>query len=178
MRLGLCCLVLGENSSEFKSTTVTWAKKNHEKIYDKLNSIYIHNLNELCNVLNYCINNKIYHYRISSSLFPLADLEPYSDFFFDFTHNKNNFNIARDTITKYLNLGGRLSTHPSQFCIITNPSKSVSACSLKNLEMHGTMFDCLGIPRDYRYPINIHLDRKSTRLNSSHEWISRMPSSA
>ena len=27
------------------------------------------------------------------------------------------------------------------------------------------------------YP-SIHLDRKSTRLNSSHEWISRMPSSA
>ena len=25
---------------------------------------------------------------------------------------------------------------------------------------------------------NAHLDRKSTRLNSSHEWISRMPSSA
>ena len=25
---------------------------------------------------------------------------------------------------------------------------------------------------------NIKLDRKSTRLNSSHEWISRMPSSA
>ena len=24
----------------------------------------------------------------------------------------------------------------------------------------------------------VHLDRKSTRLNSSHEWISRMPSSA
>ena len=24
----------------------------------------------------------------------------------------------------------------------------------------------------------LHLDRKSTRLNSSHEWISRMPSSA
>ena len=23
-----------------------------------------------------------------------------------------------------------------------------------------------------------HIDRKSTRLNSSHEWISRMPSSA
>ena len=26
--------------------------------------------------------------------------------------------------------------------------------------------------------IIIHADRKSTRLNSSHEWISRMPSSA
>ena len=29
------------------------------------------------------------------------------------------------------------------------------------------------------YPINLHgLDRKSTRLNSSHEFVSRMPSSA
>ena len=27
-------------------------------------------------------------------------------------------------------------------------------------------------------PRKIYLDRKSTRLNSSHEWISRMPSSA
>ena len=26
--------------------------------------------------------------------------------------------------------------------------------------------------------INAEADRKSTRLNSSHEWISRMPSSA
>ena len=26
--------------------------------------------------------------------------------------------------------------------------------------------------------IELRLDRKSTRLNSSHEWISRMPSSA
>ena len=27
-------------------------------------------------------------------------------------------------------------------------------------------------------PMAVHPDRKSTRLNSSHEWISRMPSSA
>ena len=26
--------------------------------------------------------------------------------------------------------------------------------------------------------IGLNIDRKSTRLNSSHEWISRMPSSA
>ena len=32
---------------------------------------------------------------------------------------------------------------------------------------------CLGVTIGYH-----RLDRKSTRLNSSHEWISRMPSSA
>ena len=38
-----------------------------------------------------------------------------------------------------------------------------------------------GAPMDSVIPIQIFLctqDRKSTRLNSSHEWISRMPSSA
>ena len=29
-----------------------------------------------------------------------------------------------------------------------------------------------------RAAVEAHRDRKSTRLNSSHEWISRMPSSA
>ena len=33
-------------------------------------------------------------------------------------------------------------------------------------------------PINLGYPINTFEDRKSTRLNSSHEWISRMPSSA
>ena len=31
---------------------------------------------------------------------------------------------------------------------------------------------------EYKEKIFLDLDRKSTRLNSSHEWISRMPSSA
>ena len=38
-----------------------------------------------------------------------------------------------------------------------------------------------GCVRDFlrgEKPVDIDLDRKSTRLNSSHEWISRMPSSA
>ena len=34
------------------------------------------------------------------------------------------------------------------------------------------------VPRGYALVVGISKDRKSTRLNSSHEWISRMPSSA
>ena len=50
----------------------------------------------------------------------------------------------------------------------------------------GTMayleFEAMGVPRvkterSVAY-IDHNTDRKSTRLNSSHEWISRMPSSA
>ena len=35
-----------------------------------------------------------------------------------------------------------------------------------------------GVPHPPGYPVWTILDRKSTRLNSSHEWISRIPSSA
>jgi UV DNA damage endonuclease len=157
MRLGLCCLLLGSISSEFKSTTVTWAKKNNDKIYNKLKNIYDHNLNELCKVVDYCINNNIWHYRISSSLFPLADLEPYSNFFNDYTNNKKNWEIASIKINEYITAGGRFSMHPSQFCIITNADKKITNSSLANLEMHADIMSNLGIPETYQYPINIHL---------------------
>ena len=44
-----------------------------------------------------------------------------------------------------------------------------------------TMMDLEGVRqifRENRIDAVIHLDRKSTRLNSSHEFVSRMPSSA
>ena len=39
-------------------------------------------------------------------------------------------------------------------------------------------FNIYGPKTNGKWPTPISLDRKSTRLNSSHEWISRMPSSA
>lgn len=157
MRLGLCCLLLGDVKSEFKSTTVTWAKKNKDKIISKLENIYKHNLNELNKVIDYCINNNIWHYRISSSLFPLADLEPYSDYFQDFNYKKEYWNSSRGKITEYISKGGRLSMHPSQFCIITNSCNKISSSSISNLELHGDIMSNLGIPETFQYPINIHL---------------------
>ena len=45
-------------------------------------------------------------------------------------------------------------------------SQYVALLNAKAVGQHGTSFTI------------VNLDRKSTRLNSSHEWISRMPSSA
>ena len=55
-------------------------------------------------------------------------------------------------------------------------------------KVNAEFFDELGSPggaakvgptkKDHPVVLQIQKDRKSTRLNSSHEWISRMPSSA
>ena len=52
----------------------------------------------------------------------------------------------------------------------------MSTLSLSTIRQNLAKFDYtgLGIP----VLVLLIIDRKSTRLNSSHEWISRMPSSA
>ena len=50
-----------------------------------------------------------------------------------------------------------------------------------DLDPQGNASTAFGVPRDEVdgiYEVITKEDRKSTRLNSSHEWISRMPSSA
>ena len=51
----------------------------------------------------------------------------------------------------------------------------------KKVEDMGLIMPVLGVECKYIKPLHFGdkaIDRKSTRLNSSHEWISRMPSSA
>ena len=58
--------------------------------------------------------------------------------------------------------------------IITLRLKSTRADAIVIL----TALSILGITNNVNYSWKLIADRKSTRLNSSHEWISRMPSSA
>ena len=50
------------------------------------------------------------------------------------------------------------------------PQNDDGAVTIQSGAYYGTYVDLDGVVRNE--------DRKSTRLNSSHEWISRMPSSA
>ena len=55
---------------------------------------------------------------------------------------------------------------------------TVAMCDLTTLEGKDTPGKVAYLCRKALAPAEPRLDRKSTRLNSSHEWISRMPSSA
>ena len=70
-------------------------------------------------------------------------------------------------ITSIVALAGTLFALPAQ--------AAVDFCKVKDLKSAGGM-DAL--VKAARKEGKLNLDRKSTRLNSSHEWISRMPSSA
>jgi UV DNA damage endonuclease len=161
LHLGVCCIILpdkNDRGTEFKSTTLSYVQKHPDTAVEKLNQIYIHNLNELKFAINWCFKNQIKLYRISSSLFPLADHPNYEFAFVDFiNNNKILFNELSTLLNDFYKKGGRCSIHPDQFVSIGSPKEDVRRNSIRTLEYHGRLFDALGLPRDYSAHINIHL---------------------
>lgn len=155
-RLGVCCLLLGDSKSSFKTLQLNRTKADSNK-KEKVFSVYKHNLYELIKVLAYLQNNNIKHYRISSDMFPLADHPEFSELWDDFCSNESNWVFAKKAVAKFLANDNRLSTHPDQFCVLSSSREEVNQKGIQNLEYHAKMFDMLEIPKSYFCPINIHV---------------------
>ena len=53
--------------------------------------------------------------------------------------------------------GIRLSFHPGPFNILSSPKQHVVENAYKDLELHGKIFDLMGMPRNHWSKINIHV---------------------
>ena len=89
--------------------------------------------------------------------------------------NANNYVGVGTNVKYYIEKGGSYNditpyTNPSGTALAANPFSTTNGSKIVNVT-DGTNSPSIG---DYV----VFSDRKSTRLNSSHEWISRMPSSA
>ena len=156
-RLGLCCLLVGDHKTQFRSIKRTWAQNHPDEIANRLKEVWLHNIAETCRVLNYCVDNNIWCYRLSSDLFGLADLPEYKDLWNAFKANDNNWTYIRRCVSSYIQQGGRLSTHPGQFCVISNDDLEITNRSVLALDHHADFFDAMQIPKNYFFPINIHI---------------------
>jgi UV DNA damage endonuclease len=158
MRIGFCCILLGNEASSFKKTTMTWCKKNPDLVSDRLTQIYSHNLSELSRVITWCKANSVKLYRISSDLFPLADHEIGQETWQNFKSNKC-WETPKKVVSDFIkNYGGRLTSHPSQYVSLGSLSEKVREASIKNLQHHAEVFDLLGLPQNRFAAINIHLN--------------------
>ena len=54
--------------------------------------------------------------------------------------------------------GIRISCHPDQFNVLASLGKAQVEKTIKELNHHGWLMDMLGAHRDYRCPINIHIN--------------------
>jgi UV DNA damage endonuclease len=116
----------------------------------------LHNLQFVKRVLKHCSINDIFHYRLSSKLFPLVT---------DTTLNLsiehfNNFSSIKDELQEIGKIakdyGITLSIHPDQFNVLASKRSDVVQKTIRELNFHAKIMDMIGLPQSYAAPINIH----------------------
>ncbi|WP_017653508.1 UV DNA damage repair endonuclease UvsE [Fortiea contorta] len=168
--LGLVCIT-ADKQVRFRTMTRTrYLQLSREKQESGLREIYQHNLQRLFTALDFCQENQIRLYRMSSGLFPLSDMED---------------NIGADILEemsadlgkigeKAEKLQIRMVLHPDQYVVLSSDSADVVQTSIKILERHARTMDLLGLPRSPWSLMNIH-GGKSQRLEQLVRVICELP---
>lgn len=111
------------------------------------------NVQDLKTILLWNINEGIEFYRMSS------DMLPWSSDWFDESEIENSIVLLKllqqaGNIVKNNNL--RVTFHPDHFVVLPSPRDSVVDNSIRDLNLHGLIMDCMGLERTPYYKINIH----------------------
>ena len=135
-----------------------------------LEELYRSNLATLLRALDYCAENGIRLYRVTSAPFPLSDLP---DGVGESLLEDMPAELAQ-VGQKVAQHGIRLVVHPEQYVVINSDSPSVVENSIALLEHHARIFDWFGLPCSSWAAINIH-GGKGGKSRELVEAIARLP---
>lgn len=118
-----------------------------------VSKIVLQNVKDLLPIFHWNYKNNVKVFRISSELAPWASEYDLKDLP-DYEEISHYLKIAGD-YTKVINQ--RVSFHPGQFnCLASEKDHVVDLC-IKDLEIHGKIFDLMGLDQNHWSKINIHL---------------------
>jgi len=111
------------------------------------------NCKDLLTIVKWNNENGFKFFRITSNLFPwsseynLSDMPDYTEI----------CNVLSD-VGKYVNNNGmRITSHPGPFNVLTSPHPHVVTNCIKDLSIHGEVFDLMDLTRTPYNKINIHI---------------------
>ncbi len=151
MTLGYACINLS------LSPKITTNRSMIRKTFDQrglsyVSELAVKNTEDLLSILKWNVENGIKLFRISSDILPWG-----SEYKFDDLPNSNvireNFKRAGDYATSH---SIRITNHPGPFVVLTSPNESVVKNSITDLEIHGMVFDMMGLSKTPYNKINIH----------------------
>ena len=139
--LGICCHFLQEETkprsgekyfvNAMEERTLQLGRYREGKYTNEvIKSTYVNNVRNLSNMLPVIRHAGVKHFRISSSLFPLADQVDRE--LWDNDSVKSYLARAGEFIREQ---GMRISTHPGQFCVLSSDSDAVVENSFKELAL-------------------------------------------
>ena len=141
LRLGYAVKNLTLELNQFRTITYTRYKSlDKDTAIKVMDEIVTHNLNTLLTVIDYNYKHKIFFYRLTDDILPLATIPNINYDYFN-KHHKLWQKIAAK-IQKY---GMRIDSHPSQYCLLNSEKEQVYENSLVILELNYQIFQHLNI---------------------------------
>ena len=156
----LCCIsnTLAAEGSKFQ--TMTWArfsKLPREEAIATVSERTLNNLRVTRKIIEQC-HFEGWGYRVSSALFPLLTFDVSDLMIEDYPDYVDIMATFADCAFIIKDKKVRVSCHPDQFNVLASLGKAQVEKTIKELNHHGWLMDMLGAPRDYRAPINIHVN--------------------
>lgn len=138
MRLGLVCMMNGKSMR--KGITGIKAMQNMDDVefVRRMRTATEFNIQYTKNCIQWCIDNKVGMYRVSSNIVPYYE-------FWDWVNFSNITNGLTELYDLAKNNNIRLTVHPDQFTVINSEKQSVIDNSVKILEHHFVLSCYLGI---------------------------------
>lgn len=154
MNLGYACINMSlSNKTPRITTNRGMIKKTFlNKGIDYAGSLALLNVIDLFSILKWNEQSGIKFFRVSSDIFPWAshyDIKSLPQF----DEIKDRLNEIGNYVKEN---NSRLTFHPGPFNVLTSPKNSVVQNTIKDLEIHGSICDILGLSQTPFNKINIH----------------------
>ena len=151
MNIGYACI----NMTVGKKITTnrTMVKKTfNQKGLDYVSELALLNAKDVIKILEWNRMHGINFFRLSSTIIPWGDN-------FDITQLKDYKEIKAELkkagdFAKFHNI--RINSHPGPFNVLPSPNESVILKTILDLELHGKIFDMMGLSKTHYNNINIH----------------------
>ena len=154
MNLGYACINMTLSESNPKITTNrSMIKKTFlQKGIPYASELSLQNARDLFHILKWNNTNGIKLFRLSSAFFPWA-----SEYEFEELPHYLRIKTLLAGCGNYAqSVGMRLNSHPGPFCVLTSPNPTVVKNTIVDLEIHGKIFDMMGLEKSRYNNINIH----------------------
>ena len=154
MNLGYACInmTLGKQKPKVTTNRSMIKRTFEERGIDYASELALENVRDLFQILKWNNENGIKLFRLSSEMFPWA-----SEYNLEELPHYLRIKTLLQGCGHYAKTNGiRITSHPGPFNVLTSPREKVVENTITDLEIHGKIFDLLGLEKSHYNKINIH----------------------
>ena len=151
MNIGYACINM--TMGKKVTTNRSMVKKTfNAKGLDYVSELSLANAKDIIKILEWNKQHKINFFRLSSAIIPWGDNLDLTQLK-DYKEIKSELEKAGD-YAKLNNI--RITSHPGPFNVLVSPNEKVIQATIADLELHGKIFDMMGLSQTPYNKINIH----------------------